>query len=402
LAPGVIEFGGILITPRKIDEWIREVEERPASAPEIIRRIASRLGELDRLNEQLRDENIQLRQGQKVEGYLRRIENLEYQLEMLKRQLSPVLAPEETIANLILFNSKGQILRIEVDFRDNRSQVEVGRFRQAFTRESSSPGLLIADDKEEALFLFDSGRVSTLPVAQIPKVGPGGLDWQDAFLIEPGIGEELANVLPSAKMSLSEFCVQASRRGFVRKIIESFFENHLSRGFIGSGVSLETDKTYGLVFGDRDDLFVMVSREGVAFSMDIARLPVTVEEAVKLAPSDRIIAVSTLRGKPSIVFVTQNGKVIHRETGWLNLENSLKTKGQAVISKARLETGVRIVGAAPVGSDDWGIFLLSDGQISALPLKDLLEKGSFFSESDYAEVLSFTVCDSQPVDPISG
>jgi hypothetical protein len=60
------------------------------------------------------------------------------------------------------------------------------------------------------------------------------------------------------------------------------------------------------------------------------------------------------------------------------------------------------VGAAPVGSDDWGIFLLSDGQISALPLKDLLEKGSFFSESDYAEVLSFTVCDSQPVDPISG
>ena len=76
-----------MISPDKIEEWIREVEERPSSASLILRYIANRLSELASWNEELLAENIELRSGRKVEEYESRIASLEYQVGLLKRQL---------------------------------------------------------------------------------------------------------------------------------------------------------------------------------------------------------------------------------------------------------------------------------------------------------------------------
>ncbi len=56
-------MGGNLINLDQIEEWIREVENRPSSAALIIRYIASRLKELSSRNEELLSENIELRTG---------------------------------------------------------------------------------------------------------------------------------------------------------------------------------------------------------------------------------------------------------------------------------------------------------------------------------------------------
>lgn len=76
-----------MISPDKIDEWIREVEERPSSAALIIRYIANRLSELASRDEELSAQNIELLSGRKVDEYESQIASLEYQLELLKRQL---------------------------------------------------------------------------------------------------------------------------------------------------------------------------------------------------------------------------------------------------------------------------------------------------------------------------
>ena len=58
-----------------------------------------------------------------------------------------------------------------------------------------------------------------------------------------------------------------------------------------------------------------------------------------------------------MLFFTQTGKVIHREQDSLELSKSALAKGQALISPARLEQGVRFIGAASVrgqtGSRCW-------------------------------------------------
>ena len=76
-----------MFTPEKIEEWIQEVKERPASAELIIQFIANRLHDLSEWNEELRTENLELRSGARVDKYERQIAYLGYQLEMIKRQI---------------------------------------------------------------------------------------------------------------------------------------------------------------------------------------------------------------------------------------------------------------------------------------------------------------------------
>ena len=64
----------------KIDEWMKEAEERPESAVTIVRLIARRLRELSERDEELLAENIALQNGTRVEEYQKRIAHLEYQL----------------------------------------------------------------------------------------------------------------------------------------------------------------------------------------------------------------------------------------------------------------------------------------------------------------------------------
>ena len=146
-------------------------------------------------------------------------------------------------------------------------------------------------------------------------------------------------------------------KGYVKKIKMSAFTSHLGEDYIGTGVKLPADKTCGLTFANKDDLFVMVSQEGYIFSMQAERLPTAIEEVIRLGITDHIVSSFMVNREPSILFITQNGKAVHREASWLEQANSFKSKGQAILSKERREAGIRIVGAAPVDETDWGVFL---------------------------------------------
>ena len=110
---------------KKIEEWIKEIEERPTSAPLIINYIAGRLQDLSKRNEELLAEVIALQSGNRVEEYERKIAHLEYQLELLKRGMVPVrdegLGHKEvlgttgtartSIQNLLIYAPNGRVLR---------------------------------------------------------------------------------------------------------------------------------------------------------------------------------------------------------------------------------------------------------------------------------------------------
>jgi hypothetical protein len=53
-----------------------------------------------------------------------------------------------------------------------------------------------------------------------------------------------------------------------------------------------------------------------------------------------------------MLFMTQTGKVIHRESESLELSKSPLAKGQGLIPPSRLEQGVRFIGAASVREGD--------------------------------------------------
>jgi hypothetical protein len=403
-----------MITPEKIEEWLKEAEERPGSAGLLIRYIANRLSELSARNEELLADNIALRLGHKVEEYESRIANLEYQLELLKRQLAsntggepadagpggrlPAQPPARAGLALLLYTPQGQVLKAEVDEAltpGPSPRVEEGKAGAPVARLSgmldaqAPPGLLLVRAHEELLLIFDSGRTVALPAAGLTANPAQALDWSQASLYEPRGVEALVAIAPISRMALADFAIQASRRGCLKKLPESFFESCVAKDFIGTGVKLPADQTFGLTLCGKDDQVVLVSQAGFVAGAAVERLPFTIEEALRLASNDHLVTAFALAGREALLFVTHNGKAVQRAASWLEPAVSAKSQGQALLSPSRRAAGVRIVGAAAAAPEDWGLALLSDGTLTAHRLGDLLDRGALLPPDSPLEVLAF-------------
>jgi hypothetical protein len=81
-----------------------------------------------------------------------------------------------------------------------------------------------------------------------------------------------------------------------------------------------------------------------------------------------------------MLFVTQTGKVIHREQEGLERSKSPLAKGQALISPTRLEQGVRFIGAASVRDADRIVALDSKGNLSVWAAEAITGAGSMEAE----------------------
>ena len=161
---------------KKIDEWMKEAEERPASAITIVKLVANRLRQLTERNEELLAENIALENGTRVEEYQKQIAHLEYQLDLLKRRfgvddISSVELPatplvEDLTLSLLIYNARGRVFRVELE--DDAQ--EIGHIADNMVTDDEPPRMLAVPSNGEISLLFTSGRIETYPVGNIPTV----------------------------------------------------------------------------------------------------------------------------------------------------------------------------------------------------------------------------------------
>jgi DNA gyrase/topoisomerase IV subunit A len=225
--------------------------------------------------------------------------------------------------------------------------------------------LLVVPSNEEVLLLFTSGRVSTCAVLNISTV-EFGTEWiwdQAALPDEPRAGEFLACVMPISHLPLSDFFMQVSRRGCVKKTMTSMAQSILGNHYLGKGALQKSDQPFDVTLCLKKDLFAFVTLEGKLIGLDVNELSYSAEDRIKLTASDYVIASFVPHAQESMLFVTQTGKVIHREHGSLELSKSSLAKGQALIPPSRLEQGVRFIGAASVRDQDRIAVLDSQGNL---------------------------------------
>jgi hypothetical protein len=388
-----------LVTSSQIEDWIREIEERPASAALILRAIAARLIELDKWNEELLVDNIALRSGNRVEAYESRIAALEYQLELLKRHTgadadvpsapAPGTAAQLNQTALLLFNPGGQILRLPVPADCPAAGLEMGHFPSPLDPRQPL-GFLSAMNHEELLFVFDSGRTVTLQAGQIALAG-ADLDWRQSHRVLPRPGEELVVVVPITALALAEYCVQVSRRACAKLMPKASFQGLITRGSIGAGIKRRPDKTALLALCGREDGLVLATREGNLLTMPVSRVPYSVDEVLQLSVSDYVIAGFPFSGTSNLIFVTNNGKIIRRDSAWLEPAGSFKSRGQAVFSPARRDAGIRLVGAAAVQEQDKAAVLRSDGSLWVHPIAPLVSTGAVETGPEPGELLAIAI-----------
>ena len=372
---------------QKIDEWMKEGEARPESAVTIVRLVAKRLRELTERNEELLTENIALQNGTRVEEYQKRIAHLEYQLDLLKRRFGadesqlaefPVTSLETSTLSMLIYNTYGRVFRIEI----NSDVQALGRIMDETLQSSEQPRLLAVPSNEEVLLLFTSGRVSTCPVDSITPVECGGeWMWNTAALPdEPRAGEFLVCIMPISRLPLSEFFLQVSRRGCVKKTMTSMAQSILGNHYLGKGAMQKSDQPFDVTLCQKKDLFGFVTIEGKLLGLDVNELSYSAEDRIKLTASDYVIASFIPHSDESLLFVTQTGKVIQREYDSLELSKSPLAKGQPLIPPSRLDQGVRFIGAAAVRDTDRLAVLDSKGRLHVHGVKAIIGAGSIEAE----------------------
>ena len=388
---------------QKIDEWMKEAEARPESAVTIVKLVAKRLRELTARNEELLMENIALQSGNRVEEYQKRIAHLEYQLDLLKRRFGgdelelaklPIQSAASSTISLLIYNTYGRILRIEVT-SDNPA---LGHLIDETLQTSEQPRLLAVPSNEEVLLLFTSGRVSTCPVSNIPPVECGG-EWMwniAALPDEPRAGEFLACVMPISRLPLSEFFMQVSRRGCVKKTLTSMAQSILGNHYLGKGSLQKLDQPFDVTLCQKKEIFAFVTIEGKLLGLDVNELSYSAEDRIKLTASDYVIASFAPQSEESMLFVTQTGKVIHREYDSLELSKSPLAKGQPLIPPSRLDQGVRFIGAASVRGADQIAVLDAKGNITVHGADSIMGTGSIEAEGLTGIALSIGVIPGEP------
>ena len=137
----------------------------------------------------------------------------------------------------------------------------------------------------------------------------------------------------------------------------------LSNHYLGKGALQKSDQPFDVILCQKKDLFGFVTLEGKLLGLDVNELSYSAEDRIKLTASDYVIASFVPRTDASMLFVTQTGKVIHREQASLDLSKSPLAKGQTLIPPSRLEQGVRFIGAASVRDEDRIVILDSKGYL---------------------------------------
>ncbi|KXK15691.1 MAG: DNA gyrase subunit A [Chloroflexi bacterium OLB14] len=371
----------------KIDEWMKEVDERPESAATIVRLVVRRLRELSEQNEELLTENIALENGTRVEEYQKQITHLEYQLNMFKRRFRvdestlaslPITEENASILNLLIYNAQGRVFRVELD----EETKAVGSLSGEIVTDQEPPRLLTISSNETLLFLFTSGRVETFSASDIPTIEIGNTwTWEQATLVnEPHAGETLACIIPFSHLPLSDFFLQISRRGFTKKALTSISDSVLQNHFLGRGAIHKSDQPFNMTLANKNDLAAFVTYEGKVTAFDVEELSYTTIERIKLSATDYVIGAFLLPKNSSVLCITQNGKVIHRESNSIEILKSSNSKGQSLIPASRLEQGVRFMGAMAVKDTDQIAVLDATGKINIHQVREMTGNGSISAE----------------------
>jgi len=210
-----------------------------------------------------------------------------------------------------------------------------------------------------------------------------GNEWtwdKGAMPDEPRAGEFLACIMPISNLPLSDFFMQVSRRGCVKKTMTSMAQSILGNHYLGKGALQKSDQPFDVTLCQKKDLFGFVTFEGKLLGLDVNDLSYSSEDRIKLTASDYVIGSFVPHVDESMLFVTQTGKVIQRERGSLELSKSALAKGQALISPARLEQGVRFIGAASVQDKDRIVVLDSKGNLTVHVTESITGAGSIEAE----------------------
>jgi DNA gyrase/topoisomerase IV subunit A len=343
-----------MIRKGDIQWWVLEAQKYPEAASIAIEFLAERLTELDKENEDLRDEIIRLQQRAPVQTSSDEVKSLRRQVEKLQYLLKSQATTEPT---LVLLSDQLRTARIPL------SQVqELVRTKKVLltSRAMLEMHCLLASRPHDELLAFtNEGRGLKQLVPDLPPLTESRR-WPSERHPMLSEHEQL-----SVSVSVSEsprFWTIATRKGYVQRFVRAALEREMNRGD-------------PLLNGDRGDI-VLLTRWGQAIRFSQRAIEVQGSVALNLEQGDEVAAAIALPEDGEILIVTASGYVARRSTRHL----PARAKPGGTTGK-RLIQAQDVLAVYPFSPHDHLLYLTYSGALALvstadIPLLERLGKGS--------------------------
>ncbi|MDO4540286.1 MAG: DNA gyrase subunit A [Syntrophomonadaceae bacterium] len=232
--------------------------------------------------------------------------------------------------------------------------------------------VLVTGVLNHILFFTNQGRAFSTKAWQIPEFTRQARGQALVNFLELRPGEHVSTVLPVHIFDENRFLMMVTRKGIVKKVTLSAFENIRKNGLIAINLS-EDDALVRVLRVQDEDKVIIISAQGQAIMFEQEQVRPMGRTAagvigIRLNYGDEVIGADKARPESEVVLVTREGYGKRTKIDEYRLHNR-GGKGIRTIDISELNGPV--VGFQTVRSGEEIVILSSQGQIVRLEIEDI-------------------------------
>jgi len=340
----------VMINPNDPAEWVEQVKSVPESAPRIVKTLVSRLKSLDDINEELRNEIIELKEKIDTDAHRREVSELQRQLRALARIVRAQENSQSPEKALLIWSDSGYFSLI------SSTQLTQRRIQLPYPSFKSKLRLMAIEIQESILYVTSTGKSYTFDVKDLPLASPQVFKWHFLPEINLSSNEYISFILPISRLPLSDSLVTLSEAGYVRSIMRLSLDRLLQDGQIGRGVKQNQDSpAFATLVSEKRSEIILFTNRGNYARFSISNLMPAPTLAMKLSRNEEIVTIMSCdKSDQEILFVDSHGKVLISQLGYFS------PSGLGLKPKSAVNTDI-LVKVSPV-VDSGTIFFLARGE----------------------------------------
>jgi DNA gyrase subunit A len=277
---------------------------------------------------------------------------------------------------VVMLSSRGFIKRIPVTAYRLQGRGGKGSSSTVLKEEDYITHVFVASTHDYILFISSEGKAYYLKVHEIPEGSKNSRGQHLKTLISISPNEDIAAVVELSQFSDSTYLLLATRKGVIKKVTTSDFENARTRGIMAIRLDSGDKVVKGLLTDGKQEL-LLLTRKGRAlrFHEDNVR-PMGRSsrgvQGIRLSSGDELAGAVLIEPKKQVLLVTEFG--YGKRLDFECFQPHGRATGGQIAYKITPKTG-EVSGGLSVKEEDELVVITSQGNALKLRAKDIPVQG---------------------------
>ncbi len=281
-------------------------------------------------------------------------------------------------AVLISLTERGYIKRVAASAFRSQSRGGRGVMGHTMKEEDEVVMLIPARSLDSMLFFSDRGKVYSEKVYQIPDADRAAKGIPLVNVLALNADERVTAAIAVSNFSSHNFCIMATARGKVKRVVMDEFAAVRPSGLIAMGLDAGDKLGWARLTSGKDDV-IFVTEKGQALRFSEQKVRSMGRQAsgvhgIRLAEGDAVTSMDVVDKEGSLLVVTTGG--FGKQTPLKEyIQKGRGTRGIATIDQKAIDEIGNIAAARVVRMDDDLTIITANGVALRLKVKDVKQSG---------------------------